>query len=282
MARSVDTILASMDAEQASNTNLSSLNSTSQTAIFKNWKYITAVVSNYIEQLWDLYKKDLEDIVSTAAVGTAQWYKDRVLKFQYSASIPQVVAVNTSDFSINYPIIDPTLRIITRCSVITSGQRAVSVKVAKSEPPVALSAPELTSLNGYLNKISFAGVSYLATSLNSDKIYLKGTIYYDGQYQSVISANVIAAINAYLANIPFNGSFKLTSLVDSLQSVVGFNDVLIDDVAIRADATAFGSKTYLVQAKTTIMSFYPLTAGYVTQETTSGETFTDKLIFIPQ
>jgi len=242
---------------------------------------LDATIINYLEQLWDIYKAELETQISAAAVGSNAWLQSKVMKFQYSASTPQVLAVD-SNFAINYPTIDTTLQIITRCSVTTTSQRVCLVKVAKSDPPVALSAPELSSLSGFLSDFNFAGVNYVAQSLTSDKIYIDADIYYNGQYASTISANVITAINAYLAAIPFDGKIKLMSLIDAIQAVTGVTDVVLKNVAIRADATAFANKTYLVQNKTSIIPLYQMYAGYATEETTSGYTFTDTLVFIAQ
>lgn len=281
MARSIATIQATMDAEQALQTDLTTLNSPSQTAIYRLWKFITSTIINYLEQLWDIYKAELETQISAAAVGSNAWLQSKVMKFQYSASTPQVLAVD-SNFAINYPTIDTTLQIITRCSVTTTSQRVCLVKVAKSDPPVALSAPELSSLSGFLSDLNFAGVNYVAQSLTSDKIYIDADIYYNGQYASTISANVIDAINAYLAAIPFDGKIKLMSLIDAIQAVTGVTDVVLKNIAIRADATAFANKTYLVQNKTSIIPLYQMYAGYAKEETTSGYTFTDTLVFIAQ
>lgn len=293
MARSIDTIIAAMDAEQAAQTDLSGLNSTSNSAIYTLWKYIVATQMYLQETLWDLFKKDLETIVDRAPVGSDKWLQDRVLRFQYDAVTPQIVEV-LSDYSVDYPTIDTTKRIITRAAVKTTSSRTVTVKVAKEEPPVALSVTELASLQSYLSNtgdstyagrgvgIGSAGVRYIASSLDSDKLYLKADIYYNGQYVNVISDTVIAAINTYLAAIPFDGTFKLTSLVDAIQSVTGVTDIVLHDVAIRPDTDVIADSTYLVQSKTTIIPTYQLTAGYVTEEDTVGYLFTDKLTFIAQ
>lgn len=281
MARSTATIQATMDAEQALQTDLSTLDSPSQTAIYTLWKFITSSIINFVEQLWDAKKTEIEDVVKVGIVGTDAWLQDRVLKFQYDSVTPQVVEIG-SDFSINYPIIDEDLRIVTRCAVKTTSQRVVLVKAAKSEPPVALSGLEKSSLEGYLDDINFAGVNYVVTSLASDKMYFKANIYYNGQFASVISDNVVAAINAYLASIPFNGTLRVTDLIDAIKSVTGITDVLIEDLALRADTIAFVDKTYLVQAQTTIIPLYQTIAGYVEEETTSGATFADTLTFTAQ
>jgi hypothetical protein len=281
MARSIQTIVALLDAEQANQTDLSTLNSTSNSAIYTLWKYIVATQMYLQETLWDIFKLDIEAKIKAAAVGSAAWLQSKVLEFQYDSVTPQVLTVG-SDFSINYTTVDATKRIITRCAVNRTSQRTVLVKVAKSDPPVALSAPELSSLSGYLDDICFAGVNYIASSLASDKLYLKAEIFYDGQYASTISTNVSLSINNYLANLPFDGKVKVMGLIDAIQSTEGVTDVLIQDLAIRTDATAFASKTYIVQGNTTLIPLYQLSAGYIVEETTSGETFADKLTFTAQ
>ena len=253
----------------------------SQVNYNNNFIDIIARAQNFLEQLQDVFKSETEATIKSAAVGSAAWLQDKVLKFQYSATVPQVVVVD-SNFAINYPTIDTTLRIVTRCSVKTTAQRVVLVKAAKSDPPVALSLTELASLSGYLSDINNAGVNYIAQSLTGDKLYLKATVYYNGQYSSVISDSVIAAINTYLSNIPFDGNIKLMSLIDAMQNVTGVNDVVLEDVAIRADATLFVDKTYLVQGKTTLIPLYQLYAGYALEETESGAAFADTLTFVAQ
>jgi len=281
MARSIDTIIADMDAEQAAQTGLSGLNSVSNSAIYTLWKYIVAAQMYLQEVLWDLFKTDLETIVTNAAVGTNQWFKSKMLLFQYDATTPQVLQVD-SNFAVNYTTIDATKRIVTRCAVKTTATRTVLIKLAKSEPPIALSAPELVAANAYVDDLAFAGINYIISSTASDKLLVDASIYYDGQYSAVISDNVITSINNYLANIDFDGSFKLSALVDAIQSTTGVTDVVLNNVAIRPDSVAFASTTYLVQGKTTLIPIYPTNAGYVTEETTSGQTFTDKLTFIAQ
>jgi hypothetical protein len=280
MARTIAEIQEEMDAAQALQTGLSGLNSPSQTAIYTLWKYIISAAIWAHETLWDKFKVELETIVDNAPVGTDGWVQSQSLLFQYSATDPQIIVLN--DFVPSYPVVDTDLQIITRCSVKTLPNKVVSVKVAKSDPPSALTSTELSSFAGYLDDISFAGVQYNAVSLASDKLYLDAEIFYNGQYSSVISDTVIAAINDYLANIPFDGNVRVSSLYDSIQNVAGVTDVIINDMAIRADATVFANKTYLVQNNTTIYNKYPTFAGYVVEETTATYTFVDKLTFTPE
>lgn len=291
MARTVASIITTLDNEQAAQTGLSGLNSTSQTSIFKLWKYITAVCQNIIEQLWDEKKIELEEVVASAPVGSDYWLQKKVLEFQYNSLVPQVLELDTDTLAISYNPVNTSYQIISRAAVITTGARKVSVKVATGEPPAALSAPQLSALNTYLTNggdgtyngrgvgLGFAGTQITAVSYAPDKFYLKAEIKYDGQYAGVISATVIAAIKDYYANIDFNGKIKIITLFDYIQAVPGVVDIIIEDAAIRADSVVFASKSYLIQSFTEILSDYQTYAGYVVEETTVGEDLASRLTF---
>ena len=280
MARTVAQIQAQMDAEQALQPELSGLNSISQVAIYTLWKYVMSVIIFFEESLWDLLKTEIETTISTAVVGTDEWVKQEALKFQYSTVTPQVVQL--VDFVPSYNPVDETLQIITRASVATLVSQTVSVKVAKSDPPVKLAALELSSFEAYLDDIGFAGVRFNVQSLDADLMFLEAEIFYDGQYASTISADVIAAINLYLANLPFDGFIRISDVEDAIQSVTGVIDIVIDNLALRADGVPFGSKVFLVQNKTTLTNKLLTASGYAIEEDTAGETFTDKLTFTPE
>lgn len=280
MARSIATIQAEMDAQQALQTGLSGLNSPSQAAIYTLWKYIMSVSIFTMETLWDLFRVELEEISGATPTGTVAWVQRQVLLFQFSLATPQVVQL--IDFVPSYIIVDEALQIITRASVKTLPNKTVSVKVAKSEPPVQLSVAEINSLVSYLEDIGHAGVQFSTTSLVSDKLFLEAEIFFEGQYSSTISATVISAIETFLSEIPFDGSVRVMSLIDAVQAVEGVTDIIITGMAMRADVTVFSSKTFLVENKTTIFNKLDTFAGYIVQETTGGETLTDKLTFTPE
>lgn len=288
MSRTLAEIQASMDDAQAAETSLSGLNSPSQTAIYKLWKYIVSLLSFLNEQNIDSKITAIETEIDNAPVGSEPWLRAKVFEFQYDAVVPQVLTL--VNFAPAYNPIDVSKRIVTRAAIITGANNTVYVKFAVSDPPVAASAPQLTAMQAYLTDggdgtfagrgvgLGFAGVTYLAQSFNADKLYLAGTIYYNAQYSSTILADVIAAINLYLANIPYNGTISLLGITDAIQSLSAVNDVFLSDVAIRSDVTPFANKTFLRQNNTDLIPTSGTFAGYVVEETTPLNTFTDKLI----
>jgi hypothetical protein len=245
--------------------------------------YTVAICQNLMEQLQDAYLVNVENIQATAAAASTLWLQDAMFKFQYSATNPQVLQlINVVP---QYPVIDPTLRIISACSVKPSVSNQVKIKVAKGNPFIALSGPELSAAQSYINLKGAAGITYIVSSNNSDKIYINANIYYQGQYATVISANVIAAINAFFQNLSitnFDGSMKLSDLESVIRNVQGVNDVVFVNVKARQDSDAFTAGTYLVQSQQVISRLWASIAGYMVPETTAGSQLTDSLNFIAE
>jgi hypothetical protein len=279
MARTVAQIKQSMlDAKNADPT-LSALTSTSQTAKWNLYYFIVASCIAIFEQLQDLFKTDLEAIASTAAPSTPQWTRNKVLKYQKG----DVAELNTTTFTVEYPTINTTNQILTRCAVITAPNRTVLIKVAKSDPPVPVSVGELAELQSYIETFNPAGIAFTLINENSDKMEVAATIYYNGQYSAVISTNVVAALNNYMATLPFNGVISTQSVVDAIQAAEGVISVSLARILVRKHTVAYGAGVTLYNLSTGVDSVqYQTIAGYVAQETTATHTFADTLSYIVQ
>lgn len=287
MARTIEVIKQQIIDAKNADANLAGLTTPpSQTAIWNLWAYITAVCIYLHEVLWDSQKAELEDIQAKTVPGTPAWFRSQVLRFQYDSVTPQVATLNTSTFTVDYPIVDDTKRIVTRCSVKTDTNKTINVKVAKGEPPVQLLSAEQLSLDSFLAKLDFAGVDWKIINAVSDKIFIGGDVYYDGNYSAVIKTNVISALNLYLKNLSsaenFDGKIKISAIEDTIQSVLGVTDVKLTLVKARPNATLYANSTIVFDLANSVNNREYLSyAGYVVEETTSGATFNDTINVIP-
>jgi hypothetical protein len=279
MARSISQIKQSMlDAKNADPT-LSTLTSTSQTAKWNLYYFIVASCIAIFEQLQDIFKVELETIASTAAPSTPQWTRNKVLKYQKG----DVAQLNTSTYVIEYPTINTANQILTRCAVITAPNRTVLIKVAKSDPPTPVSVGELAELQSYVETFNPAGIAFTLINENSDKMEVAGKVYYNGQYSAVIATNVVAALNSYMANLPFNGVISTQAVVDAIQAVDGVISVSLTRILVRKDTVAYGAGVTLYNLSTGVDAVqYQTIAGYVVEETTATHTFADTLTYIVQ
>lgn len=283
MARTISQIKQIMIDEKNNQSALSGLTSTSQTAIWNLWFFIVASCIAIFEQLQDSFKVDLETIAKNAIPNTPQWTKDKVMKFQYSSTIAQVSELNTTTWVVDYPIVNDNYKILTRCAVVTEPNNNVTIKVAKSEPPVQLSTPEYNALVDYVTTWQSVGLTYNVVNRASDKMEVAASVYYDAQYSPTIQADVIAALEAYMANLPFNGVISNQSIVDSLQAVLGVQNVKLERVLVRRDTQAYAGGITLYNLATGVDAVkYQTYAGYVEEEDTASHTFADTINFIAQ
>ena len=253
------------------------------------WTFIVSTAIAMHEQFIELYIATMEAILAKTSAASPLWVQDKMFKFQYSATDPQVIQL--IDTIPQYPVVDETKRIITACSVTTAVDSTVNIKVAKSNPYVSLSSPELSAAQSMIDTIGIAGVDYVVTSGNADRIYISADVYYKGQYSAVIAQTTKDTLDAYfqtLSQVNFNGSLKMTDLENVIRNVVGVNDVVLINVVGRPDSPTPSnpltnpSGTYYIQNKTTMNRLFNPDAGYIIGEDVTGYTFLDSINFIAQ
>ena len=210
----------------------------------------------------------VETKVSQSAAASPLWIQAQMFNFQYSSTTPQILQlINTVPA---YPLVDPTLRIITGCSVSSVTPNEVTIKVAKGNPFQALAVGELSSAQGYINLIGTAGVNYSVVSQAADTLDINANVYYQGQYGAIIQTNVFAAIDAFLQNVSltnFDGSIKLSEIEAAILNVTGVNDVEL----LNMQATAFGASPIpLIVSKLALSRQWFPVSGYVVRNTPAG------------
>lgn len=227
-----------------------------------------ATCAAYLEQLMDVMKASIETVASQSAAASPLWIQAQMFNCQYSSTVPQILQmIGTIP---QYPVVDPTLLFITGCSVSSVTPNIVTIKVATGNPFTALSAPQLAAAQGFINLIGTAGVQYTVVSQAADTIDINANVYYQGQYSSIITATVLAAIDSFLQNASvtnFDGSVKLSELEAAILAVTGVNDVEL----LNVQATAYGSSPVaLITSKLAIMRQWFPVSGYVVRNAPTG------------
>lgn len=208
----------------------------SQVGLWSNFLNTIATEIYTLQQLNNTFEVEIEAIISGVTTPTNKWWQAQVLKFQYSASNPQVVQLDLATFAPYYPNgVDATLRIVTNCSVVTAFNSQVTIKVTNNGS--ILTAPQLLALTAYIQTIDPAGINWVVINSLPDYLFLNAIVYYNGQYAGIIQQNVINALNAFLASIPFDGVVKVSSLEDAIQAVAGVTDVVITEAAAMQEST---------------------------------------------
>jgi len=134
------------------------------------------------------------------------------------------------------PPADPTVLIVSNAAAVEF-ENLVRIKAATLSGGVlgALSGPQLTAFTAYMQLVKDAGVRLQCTSGAADTFQPTMVIYYDplvlnadgSRIDGTATTPVEDAVNAFLANLPFNGVFILNSFIAAMQAVSG---VVIADV----------------------------------------------------
>ncbi len=191
--------------------------------------YIVAACSHVLEVLFDQFKADVDEKISRAVVASVPWYYKIAKEFQYGDAL----VFNEATQQYSYPKENEKKRLVKYVAV---RDRGTSVEILASAEaggqPAILSDDVLTAFKQYLNRVKIAGVILSVRSLPADSISITATIRIDplvidrtGTRIEDGSFVVENAVNAYLRNIIYGGTFNKTKLVDAIQNVEGVLDV---------------------------------------------------------
>lgn len=262
MARTLEEITNDIVAAKEAQASLDGLTSDSATAIWKLWVNIMAYFIWFHETLWDLYKQEVTAIANSQKAGTASWYQQQALLFQYGDPLVFINNVPT------YAVINDELKIVKECSVTETSDGIVFIKVAKEPTPGSpepLTTPELDAFKAYVDDIKFAGTLTAVISQEADEIAISGEVFYNALYDvPALQAALEAALDDYRKNLPFNGIVKVNSIIDVVQGVEGINDFVISGATGTPDG---GSVLAFDRTYTTV-------AGYFTFASFSSLTWT--------
>lgn len=284
MARPTAVIYQQLLAAKNAQSQLNTANSNSQVAKWNLWLWITAICQNLFEQLSDLLVSQIESSIANAIVFTCAWWVTWLKYFQYSAVNPQVIEVG-SDGSLSYPVVNPTLNVISQAAVVPVSNRSILIKIATGSPPSQITdSGTLAAINSFISNSMIPGTQYTLIAAAADRLLFYATIYFSGAYSGVIVANVQAAITNYLLAIPFNGTLTLSDIIETILNVPGVNDVVLNNISSR-QATQAAPPTPGIQLVTNndlIVRNYQTYAGYIIPEDTAGYTLVQTLTFIAQ
>lgn len=228
MARTIDYWYNQIIAAKNSKPELDQLNTTSKVAVYNLLAYIVAVVITSLENLFDAHKKEVNDTISILKPHSVQWYREKALKFQFGQNlIPDTDQYDNTGLTDQQVL---ALQIIKQAAV-TEIDGKVRIKVATEivGELAPLNVGQQSAFKDYIQKVKDAGVKIIDDSLPADSLKLQIDIFYnplvlrsDG---SRIDGNDIdpvkKALKAYLRELPFNGEYANSKLVDKLQLVDG-------------------------------------------------------------
>lgn len=207
--------------------------------------YVVAACAALVENLFDWFTADVDEIVNEDRYGRKGWYEKTARKFQFQDGTAYQLDIDTGEYAPED--VDESARIITHASAYSNGF-GVKLKVAKGNVGALspLSDEETTAFETYINRLKPAGVPVTVISRNADQLALDMAVYYDPLVFTEASAmqKVKDTVTAYLQGIEFNGEFTVMAMVDRLQSVSGIDIVEVKGVRMKHEGYGYKPVAY--------------------------------------
>ena len=214
--------------------------SVSKVAEWKVWKSIFAAAIWAFEKILDLFKTEVENIITQKQPGTIDWYYDKVKAFQGADDGNGFHAddlVLDESGILRYQVENESRRIIAKAS-LTDIEGVLAIKVAKqtgTNELGALSSIELNAFSTYMRNIKYPGTEMFITSLQPDLIRYDVNIYYNPVLsESTIQANVLAKLEEFKSSMGFDDKLFQQKLIDYLMNADGVVSVKMNNLYRKA------------------------------------------------
>ncbi|WP_315396556.1 hypothetical protein [Hoylesella nanceiensis] len=193
--------------------------------------YIVAACHYVLESIFEKFTQDVEQKISRAVVASIPWYFDKAKAFQYGDAL----VLNPRTFGYEYAKVDTSKQLVKYVAVRDRGASIdMLVSAEQDGKPTPLQDDFLTAFKHYINAIKIAGVVINVRTRKADELSIAVKVVVDPlkinrQGVDIASSEKVVehAIENYLADIVYGGTFNKTKLVDAIQRVDGVVDVAL-------------------------------------------------------
>lgn len=196
--------------------------------------YIVATCAWTLETLFDRHRQEVTELIDNLRPHTLLWYVNKTKAFQSECALKP-----DSDLYDNTGLTEDDIekKRIVKYAAAVEKNGIVYIKVATGEKGqrTPLSKVDEEALSTYLKKVKDAGIKLKLINEPADKFGIEIDIYYDrqvffgGDDLYLIGTNkqpVHDTIASFVENLPFNGEYYNSALINALLDVEGV--VLVD------------------------------------------------------
>lgn len=196
------------------------------------WAFASAI--HALEELFDLHRKDVAELVAEAEPHTLRWYARKAKAYLHGhALLPYSDKYDTSALT---PEQIEEARVI-RYAVASEYGAVVYLKVAGADDkgkPTILPNTILDPFRAYIHQVKDAGVSIRIISAAGDKLRLTLEVYVQPTLLSISGApsdkrqeEIRKAVETNITTLPFDGVFRPSDLVIALSSISGVEATVV-------------------------------------------------------
>lgn len=225
--------------------------------------YVFACAVWAVEVLFDKHAAAVDSRIEQLEPHTLRWYVNKVKAFMYGRRLLEDTdRYDTSGMSDT----DIEAAQVVKYAVATEDETVVYIKVAGQTDdgkPCLLNKSQFAALKHYVNEIKDAGVSVQLRNEEADLIRINLVVYYDPTLMnergelSDGTKPVDAAVQSVITNLPFNGIFRNTDLLEAIKAIPAV--VVVDIDSARGGITA---KARTADSYTTVVGYNRPYSGY--------------------
>lgn len=187
--------------------------------------YIVAAAIWALEVLMDKHTQEIEEYIAQMKPHSLRWYVRKAKAYRHGQLL-----IDGTDTYPDMSEEDIEAAEVVKFAAATEASATVYIKVATEESGKKhpLSAEQLAGFREYLAEVKDAGVRVDIINEAASGLRLNMDVYYNPMILSSQGINhstgedvVKQTIERYISNLPFNGEFRSSSLVDALQAVDG-------------------------------------------------------------
>lgn len=207
---------------------LVNLTSTSKVAIWRLWVFIVSVGIWTLEQLFDIHKTEINDLIALNKIHNFDWYIDEAKAFQFGFSLNNFGEYDNTGVDENLLIAS---KIVKQVAIEQLASK-LQIKIAKEDSTgelMPLTQTETASFSQYMERRKDAGTHLIILSRVADDLKVNYDIFYDSQvldlngqrHDGTDDTPVQSKIQQFTRELEFNGELILTKLTDFLQTIEG-------------------------------------------------------------
>lgn len=207
--------------------------------------YVFAVALWTLEKLFDLHSTEVAEQIAELKPHTLRWYVNKTKAFMYRSRAKLVSGTDYYDTTGMSETEIEASRVV-KYAVATESNTVVYIKVAgedKDGNPCLLNEYQIKALNAYINTIKDAGVSVVVRNEPADLMKVKLVVYYDplqltkeGESLSEGGVPIEDTVKSVIKNLPFNGVYRNSDLISTLQAISGVEAVDIVSVEVKPNS----------------------------------------------
>lgn len=191
--------------------------------------YIAAYCTYVLERIFGTVQDEIEELINRQSPGRPEWYARKLLEYIHNVPLDEYGEFVTDGMEESEI---EKRRIIKHAVAIDADTGVLVLKVAgdKDGRPCQIEDCEYPNcealIQHYIDRIKYAGVRTQLINQPGDIYNASISIWYDAlMHKGNVDEKCTEAIRQYLCNLPFNGEYSHTALIDALQRVKGVDIV---------------------------------------------------------